>query len=142
MVETNINIDPSDKHKEVMIAEEVLDNKPGASKIASDQVTNKDVHNRSNNVFIFGHSTPKIVNIRNLKINYSIFIGGVNKTYKNGCPKYNFHFTDDLNVKKEYIWKENLQLNCSGKDLLMSNFLEDLINNLTHLFTMHPFSTP
>ena len=78
MVETNINIDSSDKHKEVMIAEEVLDNKPGASIIVSDQVTNKDVHNRSNNVFIFGHSIPKIINIRNLKISYSIFIGGVN----------------------------------------------------------------
>ena len=50
MIETNINNNPSDKHKEAVIAEKVLNNKLSARLVVSDKVTNKDVHNRSNNI--------------------------------------------------------------------------------------------
>ena len=66
MIETNINNNPSDKHKEAVIAEKVLNNKLSARLVVSDKVTNKDVHNRSNNISISGDSIPKGINIRNL----------------------------------------------------------------------------
>ena len=66
MIETNINNNPSDKHKEAVIAEKVLNIKLSARLVVSDKVTNKDVHNRSNNISISGDSIPKGINIRNL----------------------------------------------------------------------------
>ena len=66
MIEPNINNNPSDKHKEAVIAEKALDNKLSARLVVSDKVTNKYAHNGSNNISISGDSIPKGINIRNL----------------------------------------------------------------------------
>ena len=46
---------------------------------------------------------------------------------------HNFHFIDNSNIKKVYLWKDGLQLNRSGKDLLMNNFWQDINNFLRNL---------
>ena len=58
----------------------------------------------------------------------SVFISAVNNVLQDKCPTHQFHFIDDSDIKKEYLWKDGLHLNRSGKDLLMNNFLRSLNN--------------
>ena len=61
--ETIIHDDPFDKHKDSVHVKEVVHNVPGNSLIVSDQVSNKIIHNSSNNYSLFGESIPKGINI-------------------------------------------------------------------------------
>ena len=56
------------------------------------------------------------------------FISAVNNILKDKCAKYQFHFIDNSNIKKKHLWKDDLHLNRSGKDLLINNFLRSLNN--------------
>ena len=59
----------------------------------------------------------------------SAFISAVNNILKDKCATYQFHFIDNSNIKKKHLWKDDLHLNRSGKDLLMNNFLRSLNNS-------------
>ena len=59
----------------------------------------------------------------------SAFISTVNNILQDKCATHQFHFIDNLNIKKEHLWKDGLHLNQSGKDLLMNNFLCSLNNS-------------
>ena len=63
----------------------------------------------------------------------STFISAVKKALKAKYLMHNFHFIDNSNIKKVYLWKDGLQLNRSGKDLLMNNFWQDINNFLRNL---------
>ena len=52
----------------------------------------------------------------------SAFISAVNNILQDKCATHQFHFIDNLNIKKEHLWKNGLYLNQSGKYLSMSNF--------------------
>ena len=59
----------------------------------------------------------------------SAFINAVNNILQDTCVTHQFHFIDNLHIKKEHIWKDDLHLNRSGKDLLMNNLLCSLNNS-------------
>ena len=65
--EITIHNDPSDKRKDSVHVEEMVHNKPGDKLVVSGQILNKNVNNSSNNIFFFGDSIPKGINIKNLK---------------------------------------------------------------------------
>ena len=56
----------------------------------------------------------------------SAFISAVNKALKTKYFTHSFHFIDNSNIEKELLWKEDIYLNCAGKNLLMSTFLRDI----------------
>ena len=56
----------------------------------------------------------------------SAFISAVNSILQDKCAIHQFHFIDNSNIKRVYLWKDGLHLNRSGKDLLMNNFLRSL----------------
>ena len=58
----------------------------------------------------------------------SAFISAVNNILQDKCATHQFHFIDNSNIKKEYLWKDGFHLNQSGKDLFMNNFLRSLNN--------------
>ena len=58
----------------------------------------------------------------------SAFFSAVNNILQYKCATHQFHFIDNSNIKKEYLWKDGLRWNRSGKDLLMNNFLRSLKN--------------
>ena len=60
----------------------------------------------------------------------SAFISAVNNILQDTCAIHQFHFIDNSNIKRKYLWKDGLHLNRSGKDLLMYNFLRSLNNFL------------
>ena len=60
----------------------------------------------------------------------STCISAVNHILQDKCATNQFHFIDNSNVKKEYLWKDGLHQNRSGKDLLINNFLRSLNNFL------------
>ena len=78
----------------------------------------------------------KSVFISSLEVNTrrnSVFISAVNRIFKAKCRMPNFHFIDNSNIKKKHLWKDDLQLSRSGRDLLMNNFLRDINNFLRNL---------
>ena len=66
--EITIHHDPSGKRKDSEHVEEVVYNEPGNSLIVSDQVSNKNIHNSSNNIVFLGGSIPKGINSKKLKM--------------------------------------------------------------------------
>ena len=58
----------------------------------------------------------------------SAFISAVNNIIQDKSATHQFHFIEHSNIKKEHLWKDDLHLNRSGKDLLMNNFLRSLNN--------------
>ena len=59
--------DPSDKRKDNKHVEEGQHDETGESLIVSNQISNKNIKNRSNNAVLFSDSIPKPINIKNLK---------------------------------------------------------------------------
>ena len=57
--EITIHDDPSDKGKDILFVEEVVDNDPGGSLIVSDQLSNGNIRINSNNVVFFDDSISR-----------------------------------------------------------------------------------
>ena len=75
----------------------------------------------------------KEVLVSNAMINIrrsSAFISAVNNILQVKYATNQFYFIDNSNIKKEHLWKDDLHLNRSGKDLLMNNILRSLNNIL------------
>ena len=73
--------------------------------------------------------TIKSVYISSFTVNTrrnSTFISAVKKALKAKCLIHNFHFIDNSNIKKEHLWKHDLHLNLSSKDLEEKNFLRGI----------------
>ena len=60
------------------------------------------------------------------RLKFKVKIDEINKPLKYYGGLYNYTYIDNTNIRKQYLWKDDLHLNREGTHILANNYLAHL----------------